>query len=269
MKTNLKKAAFAVMAAMLCSGAYANYYYNGTVYATKAEAKAAKAADKAAEKAAKAAIKAQAKAAKTALPKAESEAVNSKLLKNIANQSGITYKTLGSQAATTDANGVKTVAAKNLATGAHLGKFNFNSIQSGGASVQYGEWTGNQIVNGSNRSVYYAGDARTKDMPTAGTATYSVKGINNYAGNNLMTGTLKADFGARTLAGSLANSSVNMNINSYIDTKDAEFKGVATANNHVGKVEGNFFGAGASSLAGVAKFKTNSNLNTAFGGVKQ
>lgn len=275
MKMNLKTTAAVVVAALLSTGAYAagDYSFNGYGYGygyqDYDQAKAAKRAAKAEAKAAKAAMKAARKAARAALPKPESEAVGGKLLKSVAYQSGISYKHLDRHAASVDRNGVKTVAAKNAYTGEHLGKFTFNTIKSGGATVQYGEWTGKEFVKGSNRSVYYSGDARTKDMPVAGTATYAVKGVNNYAGNNLMTGSLKADFGARTLAGSLKNSAVNMNINSYIDTKDAEFEGYATANGHVGKVDGNFFGAGASSLAGVAKFKTNASLNTAFGGVKQ
>lgn len=279
MKLNLKKTVAVLLAATLSTGAYAYQYSYSNNYQTQAQAydyynnyaqeKAAKKAAKQAEKAAKQAAKQAAKAARAALPKPESEAVNEKLLKSAAYQSGIYYKSLDQHKATTDRNGVKTIAAKNLYNGQNIGKFTFDTIRSGGATVQYGEWTGNEFAKGSNRAVYYSGDSRTRNMPVYGTATYAVKGFNNYKGDNLMTGTLKADFGARTLAGSLKNSTVNMNINSYIDTKDAEFEGYALANGHVGKVEGNFFGNGASSLAGVAKFKTNHNLNTAFGGVKK
>lgn len=288
MKLNLKKTAVVLLAATLSTGAYA-YQYNGhqtpdysnhysgyqtpdysyRYYNDYIKDKAAKKAAKRAAKEARKAAKRAAKAARAALPKPESEAVNGRLLKSAAYQSGIHYKSLGHHKANVDRNGVKTVVAKNHYTGQNIGKFTFNSIRSGGANVQYGEWVGREFAKGSNRAVYYSGDSRTRNMPTYGTATYAVKGINNYKGNNLMTGTLKADFGARTLAGSLKNSAVNMNINSYIDTRDAEFEGYAYANGHVGKVDGNFFGNGASSLAGVAKFKTNHNLNTAFGGVKK
>ena len=280
MKLNLKKTTAVLLAATLSAGAYA-YDYNdyqsqgqyqpsyNQDYNNYLKDKAAKKAAKQAAKAAKKAAKQAAKAARAALPKPESEAVNKKLLKSAAYQSGIYYKSLDQHRANVDRNGVKTIVAKNHYTGQNIGKFTFNSIRSGGASVQYGEWVGREFAKGSNRAVYYSGDSRTRNMPVYGTATYAVKGFNNYKGNNLMTGTLKADFGARTLAGSLKNSAVNMNVHSYIDTKDAEFEGYAFANGHAGKVDGNFFGNGASSLAGVAKFKTNPNLNTAFGGVKK
>ncbi|OSI09178.1 Slam-dependent surface lipoprotein [Neisseria zoodegmatis] len=262
MKLNLKKTAAVILAATLSAGAFADYHDYWTPDQSYYD-------NKVKEKAAKKAAKAAKKAAKARLPKPESEAVNKKLLKSAAYQSGIHYKALDHHRASVDRNGVKTIVAKNHYTGQDIGKFSFNSIRSGGASVQYGEWVGREFAKGSNRAVFYSGDSRTRNMPTYGTATYAVKGFNQYKGNNLMTGTLRADFGARTLAGSLKNSAVNMNVNTYIDTKDAEFEGYAYANGHVGKVEGNFFGNNASSLAGVAKFKTNHNLNTAFGGVKK
>ena len=106
-------------------------------------------------------------------------------------------------------------------------------------------------------------------MPVSGVANYAVKGINNYTGNNPMVGTLRADFGQRVLAGSMRNNAVNMDVHARIKPSNASFEGYARANGHFGKTEGHFVGHNASALAGVAKFKTDRNLDTAFGGVKR
>lgn len=241
---NIKKTTLTLMAALLCSGAYAgsDYYYPDAGWVPAKKVKWGKPA---------------------------SEEVGEKVLKNVAKKSHVHYKYLNHYAAGSDKNGVKTIHAHDQKHGRYMGKFAFNTIKSGGSEVYYGEWNGNEYVKGKNRGVFYSGDKRATNMPMSGTATYNVKGINNYNGNNQLHGQLHADFGKRTLTGSMKNSAVKMDIYSHIKPHKASFKGHAVANGHYGKTEGHFFGNGASSLAGVTKFKTNHNLDTAFGGTKK
>ena len=151
----------------------------------------------------------------------------------------------------------------------NLGHYAFNTIKSGGSEVYYGEWVGKEYAKGTNRGVFYSGDRRATSMPVSGVANYAVKGINNYTGNNPLTGTLRADFGQKVLTGSMKNNAMQLDIHSRIKPSSASFEGYARANGHYGKTEGHFFGNGASALAGVAKFKTDRNLDTAYGGVKR
>ena len=85
----------------------------------------------------------------------------------------------------------------------NLGRYAFDTIKSGGSEVYYGEWVGKEYAKGTNRGVYYSGDKRATSMPVSGVANYAVKGINNYTGNNPLTGTLRADFGQKVLTGSM------------------------------------------------------------------
>ena len=166
-------------------------------------------------------------------------------------------------------NGVKTVQVNDARTRQNLGRYAFNTIKSGGSEVYYGEWVGKEYAKGTNRGVYYSGNKRATSMPVSGVANYAVKGINNYTGNNPLVGTLRADFGQKVLAGSMRNNAMQMDIHSRIKPSSASFEGYARANGHYGKTEGHFFGHNASALAGVAKFNTNRNLDTAYGGVKR
>ncbi|EGV36832.1 Slam-dependent surface lipoprotein [Neisseria weaveri] len=241
---NMKKTALALMTALVCTGAYAgsNYYHPDAYWVPAKKVKWGKAA---------------------------SEEVGEKVLKNAAKKSHVHYKYLNHYNVAADANNVKTIHAYNQKRGNYMGNFAFSTIKSGGSEVYYGEWNGTEYVKGKNRAVYYSGDKRAVNMPMAGNATYNVQGINHYNGNNAMTGQLHADFGKRTLTGSMQNAAVKMDVYSNINPYKASFKGHAVANGHFGKTEGHFFGDGATSLAGVAKFKTNRALDTAFGGTKQ
>lgn len=173
-----------------------------------------------------------------------------------------------------------------------LGKFSYKELPN---QVYFGEWHQAASTNAADkdRTVFYAGkDAVSK--PTSGTATYQVVGINQYNGkvgglwagwtgnrttanaNNLLHGTLTANFNKGTLKGSLnravnggANVTNKLDINGSIKST-GNITGNAVANNSVkGKVNGQLFGAGASSVAGVATFNGKTQFDTAFGGTKK
>lgn len=159
-----------------------------------------------------------------------------------------------------------------------LGRMSFAQI--GNSDVYFGEWADVKAgaadgTAGTNRSVYYNGTGRTTNMPTSGTATYAVKGINNHVAWNtaVLQGDLKADFGRKTLAGTLTRATGDLKtlgIDAKIEHSNASFAGKAIANGSVnGTTNGHFFGNNAAGLAGIAQFGNNKNLNAAFGGAKK
>ncbi|PHM25445.1 Slam-dependent surface lipoprotein [Xenorhabdus budapestensis] len=165
-----------------------------------------------------------------------------------------------------DNNGIHNISMVG-APGTHsgMGVFHFSKVAN--ADVYFGEWSSGQESDNSH-TVYYAGKDITTNIPTDGTATYSVTGLNQYDGNNALTGTFTADFGERTLVGSMSNTAMTINIDADIYA-DAKFEGDANIGNLAGTTEGHFFGDNASSLAGYAKFDGDSTKDTAFGGTKQ
>lgn len=158
----------------------------------------------------------------------------------------------------------------------HSALGNFNLGQVGTQEVYFGEWwkAGDTPASASH-TVYYAGDNTNTTVPTAGTATYTVAGINGSA-SNLLTGNFTANFGAGTLEGSLTGTGTtvsNLTLDGVtFNPGSAAFSGFAIANGTAGlddsgAVQGHFFGANAAALAGIAKFD-NVSYNTAFGGAK-
>ena len=183
-----------------------------------------------------------------------------------------------------DKNGV-TVANLYRMTGAwhlipkmpdhsHLGRLSYSKV--GNVDVYFGDWSavpsGAAVgTKGTNYTAFYSGTGRTTNLPTTGTATYTVKGINQYHTQNtaLLNGTLKADFGKRTLNGEMKRTGLNVAINNAtINTAQASFSGKATANKVAGTTHGHFFGNQGAAIAGVADFGLNHAYNTAFGGTK-
>lgn len=168
-----------------------------------------------------------------------------------------------------DGNGIYTITPAMMPPShAALGYFDFAKVS--GQEVYFGEWSQNGTTNDPTRVVYYSGDDTGTTMPTTGTAAYTVKGINNYNGSNLLTGTLTANYGAGSLAGNLVSSGLIVNIDASIDSANASFSGDATAygsSTVSGTTEGHFYGADAAALAGIAKF-ANRDYDTAFGGAK-
>ncbi|MEH6490643.1 Slam-dependent surface lipoprotein [Halopseudomonas sp.] len=171
-------------------------------------------------------------------------------------------------------NGVYTLNAPinvNEPDHSGMGVFNFAKVSS--ANVYFGEWSQTSANGDSSRTVYYVGDNSGTSVPTSGTATYSVAGINDYSGSNLMSGTFTANFGTNSLSGSLSNSNLAVNIGSAsfdsagnISSTNASANGAAGFVSD-GVVTGNFFGNNAAALAGIATF-SNRDYDTAFGGTK-
>ena len=163
----------------------------------------------------------------------------------------------------------------------HLGRMSYGKV--GNLDVYYGDWDNtpsgaanvNKDTDKNNYTVFYSGTGKTTNMPTSGTATYAVKGINQHyeQGTAVLSGDLKADFGKKTLAGTLARTTGDLKklgIDAKIVTSDASFSGKAVANGSVnGTTKGNFFGNNAAGLAGIADFGKNNPNNTAFGGAKK
>ncbi|KLU14202.1 MULTISPECIES: Slam-dependent surface lipoprotein [Xenorhabdus] len=135
--------------------------------------------------------------------------------------------------------------------------------------VYFGEWAQKTPDKSDvTHTAFYAGKDVTTNLPTGGSATYTVKGLSQYSGKNLLSGKLVANFGTKKLNGSLSNNSLNIGINANINGNGG-FSGKATANGSTnGVTDGKFFGNSASALAGYAKFDSDRNKDTAFGGAK-
>lgn len=156
-----------------------------------------------------------------------------------------------------------------------LGVFNFAKVGSG--DVWFGEWSEGGAPNFNSRSVFYVGDKANTTMPTSGTSTYTVTGINHYteAAANQLTGSFDVNFGAGEIEGSIANTSLGISVDASIS--GSSFSGTAeafdVANGDAvldanGVSEGEFYGSNAAALAGMATFVNNSQYDTAFGGTK-
>ncbi|MDX7992180.1 Slam-dependent surface lipoprotein [Xenorhabdus littoralis] len=166
-----------------------------------------------------------------------------------------------------DSNGIHNISMAG-APGSHsgMGVFHFSKVAN--ADVYFGEWSQTGQASDSTHTVYYAGKDITTNIPTDGTATYTVTGINQYSGDNALSGTFTADFGDKTLVGSLENTAMTIGIDARIGA-DAQFTGLATTGGLEGETNGHFFGDSAASLAGYATFADDSSKDTAFGGSKQ
>ncbi|WP_245737329.1 Slam-dependent surface lipoprotein [Xenorhabdus japonica] len=166
-----------------------------------------------------------------------------------------------------DNNGIHNISMAG-APGSHggMGVFHFSKVAN--ADVYFGEWSQTGKASDSTHTAYYAGKDVTTNIPTDGTATYTVAGINQYSGDNALSGTFTADFGEKTLVGSLANAAMTINIDADIYS-DAKFEGDAKIGDLKGATQGHFFGDSAASLAGYATFDGDHSKDTAFGGSKQ
>ena len=152
-----------------------------------------------------------------------------------------------------------------------LGRMSFKQV--GNMDVWFGDWEniapkGQAQTEPKNYSVYYAGVGLTTNMPTSGTATYSIKGINNYVNPNdsILSGTFNVNFGNGSVTGNISNGALTIGVDATIS--GSAFTGTATAGSISGQSEGAFYGDGAAGLAGMATFGVNNQNNTAFGGTK-
>ncbi|WP_394183642.1 Slam-dependent surface lipoprotein [Marinomonas posidonica] len=156
----------------------------------------------------------------------------------------------------------------------NLGVFNFAQV--GTSDVWVGEWSAYGTSGDSTRTVYYSGANADTSVPTSGTATYTVVGINNYDGTaaSLLNGTLTADFGAATLTGAMTNSSFSKivsigtaNINSDASVTGSNAAGIFNGTNvSEGTVSAQFYN-GQADLAGLVDF-AGTEYDTAFGGTQ-
>ncbi len=179
---------------------------------------------------------------------------------------------------TIDSNGIYTLSFPYTdAPQSHqdLGVFNFAQV--GTADVWFGEWSPSGTFDDAKRTVYYVGSNADTAVPNSGVATYSVTATNNYYLNNndLLTGTLTADFGAAQLTGSMTNSLYGINIGTTTINSDASVTGTGTATATMlgifplasgGNVSAQFYN-GQVDLAGMVDFN-GKVFDTAFGGTK-
>lgn len=155
----------------------------------------------------------------------------------------------------------------------NLGVFNFAQV--GSSDVWFGEWSA-YGTSDSTRTVYYSGADADTSVPSSGTATYSIVGINNYDGTagSLLSGTFTADFGAGTLEGTMASTTAAVNIGTTTINSDASVTGTGTAAGNFngtlvtgGDVSAQFYN-GQADLAGLVDF-SGTDYDTAFGGARQ
>lgn len=180
----------------------------------------------------------------------------------------------------TDANGVSVINAGTPVPTDHsnLGVFHFAKV--GSANLYFGEWSQTTSVADGTHSVYFAGDDNgTTTVPTSGSATYSVKGVSDYANKGLLTGTFTANFGSGfsgTLSGSISNSgsgyAVNIGTATIFGANYFGYGATATQSGSTlasgGVVTGRFFNANAAELGGIVQFLSGRQYDTAFGGTK-
>lgn len=192
-------------------------------------------------------------------------------ISTMSNAKAVDFDGLASFSSPTAVKGVRSLVAGITGTpGNHSGFGHFNFVKVGSGDVWFGEWSKDGAAGGfNNRQVYFSGDRSGTTLP-AGTATYSVAGLNKFNGSNVLNGTFNADFGSGKLIGSLKGGGLALVVNANINSADASFGGSATANGSVtGTSQGQFFGANAATLAGIATFSGSSQYDTAFGGTKK
>lgn len=181
--------------------------------------------------------------------------------------------------AAADANGVTSVAQVTGTVTDHskYGRFDFAKV--GTQDVYFGEWSQTGSATAGDHTVYYGGTGQTSAVPNSGAASYSVKGISDYANKGILTGTFNATFtggGTGILTGSLSNASGSYGVNigtagisggAFSGTTATATSGATTVATN-GAVSGSFFGTNADALAGIVNFASARQYNTAFGGTK-
>jgi hypothetical protein len=159
------------------------------------------------------------------------------------------------------------------------GRFDFAKVS--GYDVYFGEWKQTASVTAGDHTVYYGGTGASTSVPSSGSASYTVKGISDYQGKGLLSGTFNASFtgSGGLLTGSLANAGGTYGVN--IGTAAISSSGGISGNNasatgsggtplaSSGAVSGRFFGSNVNALAGTVAFSGAARqYSTAFGGTK-
>lgn len=180
-----------------------------------------------------------------------------------------------------DSHGVSSLSYNRYMPANHknMGVFHFAKVSN--ANVYFGEWSKTDSVTDGTHTVYYAGDDSATTVPASGSATYSVKGISDYANKGLLSGAFTAMFRGTggILTGDMSNDaagSAKYTVDiGLADIKGATFSGNSAMASQYGKViyngnvKGRFFGADAAALAGKVSFQGNRKYDTAFGGTKK
>lgn len=148
---------------------------------------------------------------------------------------------------------------------AGVGHFSF--VQVGTADVWFGEWSSSGAQAGFNhRQVFFVGDRAATSLPT-GVVTYTLAGINRFDGGGVLEGALRANFDTGTVTAGLVGTGYRLAANAMLDRATGAFSGTAIANGSIiGTSHGQFFGAGAGAVTGLATFAGNSQFDTSFGG---
>ncbi|MEQ5170047.1 MULTISPECIES: Slam-dependent surface lipoprotein [Proteus] len=165
-----------------------------------------------------------------------------------------------------DSNGIYTVQSNHQHS--DMGVFHFAKITD--ANVYFGDWAKTTSTTDATHQTYYIGKDVTTTLPTD-SATYTVTGISQYSGSNLLSGTFDVDFSQKKIEGSLTNSQRTVDLaggNLYTANNEVTFSADANEGSTSGVVEGAFFGESAEGLAGIVVFSSDHKKDIGFGGMK-
>lgn len=149
-----------------------------------------------------------------------------------------------------------------------MGVFHFAKITD--ANVYFGDWAKTTSVTDATHQTYYVGKDITSTLPSD-SATYSITGISQYSGSNLLSGTFDVDFSQKKIEGTLSNSQRLIELeggNLYTTNSQVTFSAAAKEGTTSGGVEGAFFGEEANVLAGIVVFSSDHTKDIGFGGAK-
>lgn len=208
-----------------------------------------------------------------------SDAVNRGPHQSVGGEPGVGIKTIGNGAKLSfasltsprmsggaDSNGIYTVQSNHQHS--DMGVFHFAKITD--ANVYFGDWAKTTSATDATHQTYYIGKDVTTTLPTD-SATYTVTGISQYSGSNLLTGTFDVDFSQKKIEGSLVNSQRTVELaggNLYTANNEVTFSADANEGATSGIVEGAFFGESAEALAGIMVFSSDHTKDISFGGTK-
>lgn len=189
-------------------------------------------------------------------------------IKDVGKGIKVEFATLTTETASggADSRGIYTVQSNNL--NRDLGVFHFAKITD--ANVYFGDWAKTAVMNDATYQSYYVGKNVTTRIPI-NSATYSVTGISQYDGNNLLSGTFHVDFAHKKIHGFLANSIRTLSLengNLYHINNQLLFSMITKEDNATGIIEGAFFGTDANVLAGIIEFSSDHTKDIGFGGNK-
>ncbi|MCT8232496.1 Slam-dependent surface lipoprotein [Proteus terrae] len=165
-----------------------------------------------------------------------------------------------------DSNGIYTVQSNHQHS--DMGVFHFAKITD--ANVYFGDWAKTTSATDATHQTYYVGKDVTTTLPTD-SATYTVTGISQYSGSNLLSGSFDVDFSQKKIEGSLTNSQRTVDLaggNLYTANNQVTFSADANEGSTSGVVEGAFFGESVEALAGIVVFSSDHKKDISFGGTK-